>query len=173
MLTVSPSFNRSSLEEMLDSLRRRDEDEGKSNDLPPALPSRPTSKARRPSAKRSLPAKFEVGDSIPESSTNCVGMKEEVVKTIRVNSFGAKKAKPMDSSESPYSMASGEEEFERRLEETGSANLAYAPSYSSPRFRESEWNDNIGYFSKKVTFLNKVGFFPSSSIQLCSSSLAL
>ncbi|KAM7492624.1 hypothetical protein LguiA_035545 [Lonicera macranthoides] len=148
MLTVSPSFNRSSLEEMLDSLRRRDENEGKSNDLPPALPSRPTSKARRPSAKRSLPAKFEVGDSKPESSTNCVGKKEEVVKTIRVNSFGAKKAKQMDSSESPYSMASGEKEFERRLEETGSANLAHAPS-SSPRFRESEWNDNIGYFSKK------------------------
>ncbi|KAM7495492.1 hypothetical protein LguiB_030101 [Lonicera macranthoides] len=149
MLTVSPSFNRSSLEEMLDSLRRRDENEGKSNDLPPALPSRPTSKARRPSAKRSLPAKFEVGDSKPESSTNCVGKKEEVVKTIRVNSFGAKKAKQMDSSESPYSMASGEKEFERRLEETGSANLAHAPS-SSPRFRESEWNDNIGYFSKKL-----------------------
>ncbi|KAH0986756.1 hypothetical protein GBA52_013933 [Prunus armeniaca] len=43
MVSASPSLiARSSLEEMLDSLRRRDEGE-KPKELPPALPARPTS----------------------------------------------------------------------------------------------------------------------------------
>lgn len=46
---------RSSLEEMLDSLRQRDENE-KPKDLPPALPARPklASRTRPPSQKRQL-----------------------------------------------------------------------------------------------------------------------
>jgi hypothetical protein len=57
---LSPAtMARSSLEEMLDSLRQRDE-VGKPKDLPPALPARPTSRARLPSARRSLPNNFRV-----------------------------------------------------------------------------------------------------------------
>ncbi|KAJ6853375.1 putative myosin-1 isoform X2 [Iris pallida] len=48
---------RSSLEEMLDSLRRRDQ---KPKDVPPALPARPPSRARLPSQRRSLPVGFHV-----------------------------------------------------------------------------------------------------------------
>ncbi|KAG6607855.1 Myosin-2, partial [Cucurbita argyrosperma subsp. sororia] len=58
MLSPSPStIARSSLEEMLDSLRRRDEID-KPKDAPPALPSRPTSKARTPPVGRALPVNF-------------------------------------------------------------------------------------------------------------------
>ncbi|KAF3775893.1 Myosin-2 [Nymphaea thermarum] len=76
--TVSPSAHRSSLEEMLDSLRRRDE---LPNDIPPALPVRPSSKGRLPSlvrARRSLPINCKIcstkepsggGDSRSKSST--------------------------------------------------------------------------------------------------------
>ncbi|MCH95927.1 myosin-2-like [Trifolium medium] len=57
----SCSLTRSSLEEMLESLRRMDEEQEKKKDLPPALPSRPASKARLPPARRSLPNNFKVG----------------------------------------------------------------------------------------------------------------
>nr|KYP58834.1 Myosin-J heavy chain [Cajanus cajan] len=61
------SLTRSSLEEMLESLRRRDEEE-KPKDKPPALPSRPPSRARLPSARR-LPNSFKVDDcEAPPSS---------------------------------------------------------------------------------------------------------
>jgi hypothetical protein len=43
---------KSSMEAMLDSLMRRDE---KPRDVPPALPPRPPSRGRLPSARRSLP----------------------------------------------------------------------------------------------------------------------
>ncbi|KAM0937017.1 putative myosin ATPase [Dioscorea sansibarensis] len=48
---------RSSLEEMLDSLRRRGE---QPKDLPPALPARPNARGRLPSARRSLPVDFKI-----------------------------------------------------------------------------------------------------------------
>ncbi|KAI3869343.1 hypothetical protein MKX03_014521 [Papaver bracteatum] len=62
---LTASTARSSLEEMLDSLRKRDE---KPKDTPPALPVRPTSKARLPSARRSLPINFKIGngEAVPE-----------------------------------------------------------------------------------------------------------
>ncbi|KOM42888.1 hypothetical protein LR48_Vigan05g049200 [Vigna angularis] len=64
VLSASPcSLARSSLEEMLDSLRRRDEEEEKKKDAPPALPPRPTSRARLPPARRSLPNDFKVSGS--------------------------------------------------------------------------------------------------------------
>ncbi|KOM43680.1 hypothetical protein LR48_Vigan05g128500 [Vigna angularis] len=48
---------------MLESLRKRDEEE-RPKDLPPALPSRPQSRARLPPARRSLPHNFKVdGDN--------------------------------------------------------------------------------------------------------------
>ncbi|PSR96336.1 Myosin-2 like [Actinidia chinensis var. chinensis] len=152
MLTVLPtSMVRSSLEEMLDSLRRRDE-EDKPRDLPPALPSRPTSRARLRPARRSLPANFEVDAAgttaaAPVNSLN-QSSKEKEGKWPRAGSFGGKKDKDLDG-ESPYVMVAEEKECEQRSEETDRVNLADEPSGSLPRFRESEWDDNIGYFIKK------------------------
>ncbi|XP_006841789.2 myosin-1 [Amborella trichopoda] len=60
---VPCSGTRSSLEEMLDSIKKRDE---RSKDTPPALPVRPTSKARLPSSiqtRRSLPINFKIADA--------------------------------------------------------------------------------------------------------------
>ncbi|GFZ12563.1 myosin 2 [Actinidia rufa] len=152
MLTVLPtSMVRSSLEEMLDSLRRRDE-EDKPRDLPPALPSRPTSRARLRPARRSLPANFEVDAAgttaaAPVNSLN-QSSKEKEGKWPRAGSFGGKKDKDLNG-ESPYVMVAEEKECEQRSEETDRVNLADEPSGSLPRFRESEWDDNIGYFIKK------------------------
>ena len=73
MLSASPnSLARSSLEEMLDSLRRRDEEEKPPRDLPPALPARPTSKARLPSARRSLPNSFKVRSDGGNGNGQCL-----------------------------------------------------------------------------------------------------
>ncbi|KAL1811538.1 hypothetical protein ACET3Z_021603 [Daucus carota] len=81
MLSVSPSMiARSSMEEMLDSLRRREEVD-RPRDLPPKLPSRPVSKARRPSSKRPLPNDFENSSA----AVSCVK------KDSRGGSFDAKK----------------------------------------------------------------------------------
>lgn len=142
MLSVSPnSIARSSLEEMLDSLRRRDENE-KPKDMPPALPARPkpTARARLPSVKRSLPSSFEAGES-RKGENNSKGFRGN-------NSFGSKKAKEKEPSESPYVKVVEEKVCEERLDKNDGANLANSPS-GSPRFRESEWDDNIGYFIKK------------------------
>lgn len=71
MLSVSPNcIVRSSLEEMLEALQRRDETE-RPRDVPPALPRRAISRSRLPSAKRRLPVS-SAGDEIGESSEFCV-----------------------------------------------------------------------------------------------------
>ncbi|KAK6131574.1 hypothetical protein DH2020_034685 [Rehmannia glutinosa] len=147
MLSISPnSIARSSLEEMLDSLRQRDENE-KPKDIPPALPARPkpTSRARLPSAKRPLPTNFEIGESeTAQSSSNCNVKKE------RRNSFGTKKVKEMEPGESPYLMAAPDDKgHSPKSEEKDNAKLANSSPGSSARFRESEWDDNVGYFINK------------------------
>ncbi|RYR43785.1 hypothetical protein Ahy_A08g040186 [Arachis hypogaea] len=82
---------RSSLEEMLESLRRRDEEE-KPKDKPPALPSRPPSRARLPSVR--VPNRFLChGDDEKEDS----GVRG---RHRRNGSFGVKKVKVVV--ESPY-----------------------------------------------------------------------
>lgn len=133
MLSVSPSMLvRSSLEEMLDSLRRRDEEE-KPKDLPPALPSRPTSKARRPSAKRPLPTKFE------NNSEDLSCCKKQEVTHSRSGSFGGKKLKEGGLDESPYVVSPALEDKQ-----------SVSSSSSLPRFLNSDLNDNFDYFIKKV-----------------------
>ncbi|KAG4987023.1 hypothetical protein JHK86_034714 [Glycine max] len=87
------SLTRSSLEEMLESLRRRDEEE-KPKDLPPALPSRPPSRARLPPGRRSLPNNFKV-----DGENGVMGHR-------RKGSFGTKKVKL--NVESPYEVKSEE-----------------------------------------------------------------
>ncbi|KAM7498760.1 hypothetical protein LguiA_023174 [Lonicera macranthoides] len=146
MATISRT--RSSLEEMLDSLRKRTENE-KPKDLPPELPARPTSKARRPRARYALPKKLDMGDVSKEySNNNSSSKKEEVVKVGRVGSFGAKKVKKVQAGESPYVKAPEEKGREQRLERT-TAKHGTKHTSSIPRFSDSDWNDNIGYFIKK------------------------
>ncbi|GAB4835200.1 hypothetical protein Ancab_000109 [Ancistrocladus abbreviatus] len=80
----------SSLEEMLESLRQRQE---KRKELPPALPARPNSRARLPSARRSLPVNFglilDAGDSKEEMKENT----EEKEMAFKDNSFGRENVK--------------------------------------------------------------------------------
>ncbi|CAK8535181.1 unnamed protein product [Lathyrus sativus] len=139
MLSASPSsLARSSLEEMLESLRQRDESE-KPKDLPPALPARPMSRGRLPPARRSLPKSFKVdGDGEKE-----VGHK-------RKGSFGNKKL--MLDVESPYVVVSEENcvsehpsprpVFLIPVDDSSVASVA-------PPSPEVEENDNVSYFIKK------------------------
>lgn len=139
---------RSSLEEMLDSLRQRDENE-KPKDLPPALPARPklASRTRPPSQKRQLSKRFSKGDVELEDS------KKEESKGLKRNAFGAMKVKGMEDSESPYAMPS----VTGRLQEDSDAQL-------EKRLREAEWDDRLDYFVKKVQecYCNKSIIFSSS-----------
>lgn len=139
MLSPSPSsIARSSLEEMLDSLRRRDEEENP-KDLPPALPARPTSRGRLPPARRSLPKSFKVDGE----NGNEMGHK-------RKGSFGNKKL--MLDLESPYVVIS--EENSVISEQAPPCPVSSIPVDDSsvasvaPPSPELE-DDNVSYFIKK------------------------
>lgn len=157
MVSASPSMvARSSLEEMLDSLRRRDEAE-KPKELPPALPARPTSKARLPSARRSLPNNFnaETLEGSPEWAPSVNKRKDRDLGFKRCN-FGIKKTEKDRHVESPY-IAS--EEFQSR-----------------PKIAKSDWDDNVGYFIKKklkVWCRLPSGLWESGTIQSTSGDVAL
>ncbi|KAL6506964.1 hypothetical protein OROHE_022401 [Orobanche hederae] len=174
MLSISPnSIARSSLEEMLDSLRQRDETE-KPKDIPPALPTRPkpTSRARLPSAKRPLPANFEIGKyETAQSSSNC-NVKKEDSKGMRRNSFGAKKVKEMEPRESPYLKAASDKKGDhQKLREKDNGKLANSSPGSLSKFGESEWDDNVGYFIiKKLRVWCRLRNGPWESGQIQSTS---
>ncbi|XP_050216632.1 myosin-2 isoform X2 [Mercurialis annua] len=150
MLSASaPSAARSSLEEMLDSIRRRDEAMEKFKDLPPALPARPTSKARLPSARKSLPTDFKVGangqiESKIETVEDDRGKEENTKRKekelgYKIGSFGSKKMRKDHNCEdsNPYA--------EDKKNEAVRGPIAG----SMPKVEEPEWDDNIGYFLKK------------------------
>lgn len=147
MLPASPaSVARSSLEEMLESLRSSVACE-KPRDLPPALPARPTSRARLPTVRRSLPAGLAaarsnnvakgcgVGDA--EQGMEDVRKRKETGMGSRRNSFGSKKMKD-ENLDSPY------------VDEERRANVCEGPTSRSGG--AAEWEDNIEYFLKKVCF---------------------
>lgn len=149
MLSVSPnSITRSSLEEMLDSLRQRDEND-KPKDIPPALPSRPraTSRARLPSLKRSLPTSFE-GDNEDHNSKD-IRLEERSSKGSRGSSFGNKKAKEIQPGDSPYVKATQGKECEERVAKGDEYHSANSSHGSKSSLTESECDDTIGYFIKK------------------------
>ncbi|KAL8510365.1 hypothetical protein ACS0TY_017249 [Phlomoides rotata] len=110
MLSFSTnSMVRSSLEDMLESIRQRDEIKTP-KDMPPVLPPRPASRARLPSIKRPLPMSSEVDENGgAESSLNC-SVNKEGRKEQRGNSFGAKRVKEKEPGDSPYIVASKEKE---------------------------------------------------------------
>lgn len=155
MLSASPTaVTKSSLEEMLDSLRQRDEALEKSRDLPPALPARPTSKARLPSARHSLPMGFKVGANGQLESKVEIGVNKVKEDTKRkekelgykMGSFGSKKMRIDDNcvDSNPYLEGNNEQ---RKEPVVG----------STPKVKDPEWDDNIGYFIKKVIEGSKTG----------------
>lgn len=158
MLSASPtSVARSSLEEMLDSLRRRDEVE-KPKDFPPALPARPSSRARLPSARRSLPVNFAVGTALSQECTSSQAStgredakRKEKDFTPNRSSFGSKKIKKDQNLDSPYTAVAEQEE--KSYEVSHSHHGITSQSGVPPKVSESEWGDNIGYFIKKVIFM--------------------
>ncbi|CAI0375856.1 unnamed protein product [Linum tenue] len=163
MLSASSApVTRSSLEEMLESLRQRDEALERAKDLPPALPARPTSRARLPSARLSLPTDFKVGangrlegkvESILESKVESVVLGSKLLVSVddirveepkrkelecRIGSFGSRKMrKVMDSTDSnPYVQEMNQQ-------------CRGSPIGSMPTINEVEWEDSIGYFIRK------------------------
>lgn len=137
---------------MLESLRQKDECQ-QPPDIPPALPSRPNSRARLPSARRSLPANFSVSSVIEDQNQNGSSVaaskqpqqpEKRKEKDLRVKrkSFGSKKMRRtgLSSSESPYA-----------AEEEGVKISAAAAKVVTPVDEQKpEWNDNVEYFIKKV-----------------------
>ncbi|KAK7262716.1 hypothetical protein RJT34_30293 [Clitoria ternatea] len=153
VLSASPcSLARSSLEEMLESLRRKDEEEEKkAKDSPPALPARPASRARLPPARRSLPNDFKVGGggdhvAVPVENRVVSNEKSEVKELDlghkrRRSDFGSMRVKEV---ESPY--------------------LALSCADSSRLVWELEGDavDNISYFIKKVMKVARSEIVPAN-----------
>ncbi|KAJ0246210.1 Myosin-2 [Hirschfeldia incana] len=143
---------KSSLEEMLESLRQKDECDRPPRDIPPALPSRPNSRARLPSARRSLPAKFNVCSVMEDQNQNgSVGAKEETETDkkeegkrkekdlgVKRRSFGSKKMRTGYGSDSPY-VAKKEEEGEG----------VKVSAVENKEEQKPEWNNNVEYFINK------------------------
>lgn len=147
---------KSSLEEMLESLRQKDECD-RPRDVPPALPSRPNSRARLPSARRSLPAKFNVSSVMEDQNQNGKeeteaekeeeGKRKEKDLGVKRKSFGSKKMRTGYGSESPYVLEEKEEEGE-------GVKVSAATKVSSVENKEEqkpEWNNNLEYFINKVS----------------------
>ncbi|KAJ8443459.1 hypothetical protein Cgig2_026246 [Carnegiea gigantea] len=131
------SSTRSSLEEMLESLLRREE---QPKDVPPALPSRPMSRARLPSSRRSLPVRFQLdmSNAVGTSGAGSISNKERVTNNREnqgLSSVGS--AKRMKSDVSPYGLM----EVER--ESGGGVRITSTSTASAP------WEDNVDYFIRK------------------------
>ncbi|WOL12977.1 myosin-2-like [Canna indica] len=100
---MAPVIARSTLEIMLDALRQRDE---RPQDLPPALPVRPTSRGRLPSSRRSVPMNLNLENSEPRRSEDkkearILRNDEDVV--IKTSIFGSKRiAKVEKREETPF-----------------------------------------------------------------------
>lgn len=162
MISPTSMMARSSLEEMLDSLRRKDECD-KPKDLPPALPARPTSRARLPSARRSLPTNFKVedgghGGAFSECNGKEEGKRKETALGFKRGSFGSKKMRKEQNVESPYAVEAEESKYEL-MSGSASDRGSAVPCASPRKTRELDWDDNVGYFIKKVIEKGNNGFY--------------
>ncbi|KAL9236379.1 hypothetical protein vseg_011058 [Gypsophila vaccaria] len=146
MASPPSTVMKSSLEEMLENLRRRDEQKPP-KDLPPALPSRPTSRARLPSSRRSLPVGFKVSAVVEDVVGGCGAaevplLRSPAVERERRSSFGSSRKK-VRVDQSPYGGGDG------------GAEEIVSTSNSSRRYDDDnidgvvDWDDDIDYFIKK------------------------
>ncbi|PIA29054.1 hypothetical protein AQUCO_06300017v1 [Aquilegia coerulea] len=152
MLSPTSASARSSLEEMLDSIRQRDD---KPKDLPPALPVRPISKARLPKSRKQL-----LNSIMDDKSAS---MKEKERKTrdrkrsrdekelgFKGGGFGSKRMSMVDlvlPDDTPYTKNAEMDDHEERSEDNN--NMSDAPSTVELSVDESEWGDNIQNVLKK------------------------
>ncbi|GMH24307.1 hypothetical protein Nepgr_026150 [Nepenthes gracilis] len=160
MLSVSSStVVRSSLEEMLENIRGRDE---KPKHVPPALPSRPNSKARLPPARRLLPFKCRVsedaGGNEDELRWKSEGSREERELGFGGNCFGNKK-KFEQWGVSPY-VSDSQETLNREM-----------PGVTAVTSSSRPVADSICYFMNKRYFpgILKLGF--KGCVVSCSKKL--
>ncbi|KAL9256534.1 Myosin-2-like protein [Drosera capensis] len=144
-------MGKSSLEEMLDNLLRREE---KPKDTPPALPSRPTSKARLPPARRSLPVNFRVGEvgvGVEEGKRKSGESEGEgevgFSRSCSSNSFLNKRVRSDRLGESPYGCCPV---VAVAVEESSGGGGAAGGASTPEATSAVEWEDNIGYFIKKL-----------------------
>lgn len=116
MLSAAPNcIVRSSLEEMLEALQRRDASE-KPRDIPPALPLRAVSRSRLPSARRRLPVSSEA-DGIRRSLEFCAKLRGH-----GGDRFRDEKDREMESGEWYYVAAASDE---MRMEESAPNQVSY------------------------------------------------
>ncbi|KAG9452756.1 hypothetical protein H6P81_005660 [Aristolochia fimbriata] len=158
MLSISPSMARSSLEEMLDSIRRRDE---RPKDVPPALPVRPTSRGRLPPSRRSLPNNFKIGDTpveyLPDGperkdTTKKKELKVKVEKesVFRGGMFVSRKAiKTEQPADSPYAKVVDNGPCSETSEETQCVDSRVKPVPMPLVRQESDSGDLVDYVLKK------------------------
>lgn len=163
VMAPAPAAPKSSLEVLLETIKKRDE---QPKDAPPALPARPTCRGRLPTARRpSLPtgvklengvAKSAVVDTVmadkkPEVEKEIGGQeaKEEVVVKSRI--FGSKRkfSNVEVLEESPYVENFREERKETKV-------FKEPPSVSSARAKRNRkpvFTDTIDYVLQKVRIL--------------------
>lgn len=165
---------RSSLEVMLDILQQRDE---RSQDAPPPLPVRPTSRGRLPSSRRSLPVKFKLENGAPnilledsvkkEERLDHQSFKEDKEVLFKSSIFGCKRIVQVEwPEESPYAKMPGLESCEERTDEAGSLDSPAAPSPLAASMEEKlGWTGTIDYVLNKVIRFNFILF---SSFRLYS-----
>ncbi|KAL5698405.1 hypothetical protein ACHQM5_029448 [Ranunculus cassubicifolius] len=139
--TNSAAAARSSLEEMLDCIKHRDD---KPRDLPPALPVRPASRARLPSPRKSS---FQCNPNVvvDDSKTRekLQGEKKKKKRERRRSrSKEDDKEFKVSPDESPYVKKQGDGEERSK----GNSSIGSDAEFS---VEESEWGDNIGHILKK------------------------
>ncbi|KAG1338425.1 Myosin-1 [Cocos nucifera] len=121
----TPMAARSSLEEMLEALKQRDQ---KPKDVPPALPVRPTLRGRLPSLRRSLPLNFKTETNTAEcmlkdpkkwvQNKDGRAWKEDKDAVFKSSIFGSKRfAKADQPDESPYDKMSKLDSYDERSED--------------------------------------------------------
>ncbi|XP_047340791.1 myosin-2-like [Impatiens glandulifera] len=146
ILSMSPStVTKSSLEEMLEALRRRDHDNEKSKDLPPPLPVRPPSKARRPASRCQLPMALELAaataSSSPANYLTSLTTNSESTRPPKIGNFGGENDEAL-LDESPCVMVM-EERMGQSSEESPDETPPTEDTPLLPEFQESQWENHF------------------------------
>lgn len=134
-MRMAPTLPRSTLEEMLESIKKTDD---KQRDMPPALPQRPTSRARLPSSIRGRKSASSSSDKSRQSVDN--------------HSKNSRPSKPGSNSESPGTSVGGSPPKSERSVDSGRIGNGNKPA--SPKSRAASSSNspsgsvNVGRPSK-------------------------